>query len=124
MENEPCDACREPARRKGLQFSLPWYAYVYSAHARKRGHVMLTGKDIHEATAETSDVGMMGWEQLSINAQQKYNAVAERLNSQLSRAEEEANRTVYSATDILLILPHVIKGMQKLCKHPEQEYND
>ncbi len=84
---------------------------------------MLTGKDIFEAWKKADPTrDLAPWDDHTKSFHGLYNAVAERLNVQLVKAEEEANRTVYSAADILLILPHIIKGMKKISEHPEQEY--
>jgi hypothetical protein len=83
---------------------------------------MLTGKDIWDAYGEINPPAVE-WESTAAKIQRIYNAVADKLNAQIDKAGEAA-RPVYSAADIALILPHIAKGLAKLGKHPEQEYND
>jgi hypothetical protein len=82
---------------------------------------MLSGKDIWEAYREYSQGASQPWDVASERVQDIYNAVADKLNAQLSKAGE-AERPVYSAADIALVLPHIAKGLKRIAAHPEQEY--
>lgn len=85
---------------------------------------MLTGQMIHDTWASL-DPPSLAWESVQQKTRDTYNAVAERLNAQLATASEAEKKIDFSPEMVQLLLDEaMVKGIEKLLLHPEQEYTE